>query len=156
MCVTILGRDSGRARGAGAGVRMGLHGVGRRAAPGERPGRLWHCRRPRFPGDCDTALWSGETSEPGDASWLAGSADTPERTPSPLAEGDAGTVTELLPLAGGPWGFRWLAPAPGEAPRTLLPPLRCLGKGLVATFGWHRILQSESEAHRQKRSRLPN
>lgn len=50
---------------------MELHRVRRRAPPGEQPGRLWHCRRPRFPGDSDTALCRGETSEHGDAGWQA-------------------------------------------------------------------------------------
>lgn len=112
----------------------------RRATPGEQPGWLRHCQQPRFPGDSDTALCRGEASESGRG--LGGAAHTPEPTPAPLTEGDGrDTITELLPSARRTLGCSMAhaipTPTPGEASRTLLP-LSCLGKGLVATAGWHR------------------
>lgn len=73
---------------------------------------------------------------------LGGTANTPELTPSPLAEGNSKhTITELVPSTSRTLGSQMArptpTPTPGESYRTLLSPFSCLEKGLFATFGWH-------------------
>lgn len=146
-CLTSVGLRWARKCEAGGhsqgGCETKLRAVWRRATQ-EQPGWLWHCQQPPFPGFSDTALCRGEALRAG-AGWEARPTHLsrhPHPSPSPLTEGDGrDTTTELLPLARRTLRCSMAhptpAPAPGEASRTLLP-LSCLGKGLVATAGWHR------------------